>query len=229
MSAHQLHRMLGITYKAAWFMGHRIRESLRDDTPPPMGGGNDPVEIDETYFGKKDGPLPTHGKTGRPYTKKSGATRHHKMAIVSMVSAGKSRSFHVDRASAESVRGLIDKHAHKDAPLHTDESHLYVTIGRERGNHTRLKHHAGEWVRGGATTNHVESFFGVFKRGMYGVYQHCTEAHLQRYLWEFDHRYNTRTKTDQERAAATFPAIVGKRLSYRQLVRRMPGNVDNKT
>ena len=219
MSAHQLGRMLGLTYKTAWFMEHRIRESMRDDTLPPMGGPGTHVQADETYIGKKS-VIPTHTTSGRPFTKSGKMGGNHKCVVISLVSEGKSRTFHVDRADAETVRHILVTNVDRETALHTDESRLYTKVGREFSSHETVNHSAGEYVRkDGVTTNHVENYFSVFKRGMKGVYQHCSEKHLQRYLNEFDFRYNNRDLTDQERALESIKGAEGKRVTYRRIDR----------
>lgn len=214
MSAHQLHRMLGVTYKTAWFMAHRIREAMIEVNPDPMGGKGKHVQADETYFGKKKNP-PTERTNGQPFLKSGKAAA--KMAVVSLVSEGKARTFHVDRADADTVRNILVTNVFRDTDLHTDESRLYTRVGREYASHETVNHSAGEYVRNGITTNNVENYFSVFKRGMKGVYQHCSEKHLGRYLVEFDFRYNRRDITDFERAEEALKGVEGKRLTYRRI------------
>jgi len=210
MSAHQLHRMIGVTYKSAWFMAHRIRESMIDTSPTPMGGPGSPVQADETYFGSKD---EYRGKGERA---KKGLSK--KRAVVGLVSGGKSRMFTVKRADKETVTAIVRANVNKDAELHTDESRLYVQVGQEFAAHKTVHHSAGTYVeKDGTHTNNIEGYFGIFKRGMKGVYQHCGEQHLQRYLNEFDFRYNNREVTDFERADAAHKGAQGKRLTYRRI------------
>lgn len=206
MSAHQLHRMLGVTYKSAWFMAHRIREAMNDTNLPPMGGNGKSVQADETYFGKK-AVVQKRTKRGKP-------SHSSQLSVVSLVSEGKARTFHVDRADADTVRDILKKNVHSESTLYTDESRLYTKSGDEFAAHEKVKHSAGEYWRDGVTTNNVENFFSVFKRGMKGVYQHCSERHLQRYLSEFDFRYNTRDLKDDERATLALKGAEGKRLMY---------------
>jgi transposase-like protein len=208
MSAHQLHRMLRITYKSAWFMAHRIRESMREVNPEPMGGEGQSVEADETYYGQKD------EFRGKPWKEKKGHLK--KCSVVSLVSEGKARTFHVDHANVETIREILVTNVRRETELHTDESPLYRRTGEEFAGHRRVHHSVGEYVRDGATTNHVENYFSVFKRGMRGVYQHCSEKHLQRYLNEFDFRYNARTISDADRAIQAHKGAEGKRLTYRR-------------
>jgi transposase-like protein len=226
MSAHQMHRMLGVTYKTAWFMAHRIRESMRDANPSPLGGSGKVVEADETYFGNVEKPL-TKTTRGRPFVlgrMKPGGGPANKRAVVSLVERGGSvRSFHVDKASLENVQKIVFTNVSRESALHTDESRLYTSVGAEFAGHHTVKHSAGEYVRYEAErlvhTNTIEGFFSIFKRGMKGVYQHCGEKHLHRYLAEFDFRYNHRIKlgfSDAMRADIALSQIGGKRLTYRR-------------
>lgn len=213
ISAHQIHRMLGVTYKTAWFMCHRIREAMRDDNPPPMGGDGHIVEADETYFGDKE---VVAQRTKRGKTRIGG-----KRAVVALVERGGSvRSFHVKSADATTIREIVVTNVHRTSVLHTDESKLYTKTGAEFDGHETVRHTAGEYVRGIVHTNTIEGFFSVFKRGMKGIYQHCAEKHLFRYLAEFDFRYNNRTKlgvSDVMRRDNALKGIEGKRLTYRRV------------
>ncbi len=218
MSAHQLHRQLGITYKSAWFLAHRIREAMRNGgLLPPMGGEGKIVEADETYYGKPDQPRvsPRREKEGRAYKYKVRNSR----PIVALVERGGSvRSFHVPVADAASVAKIVRDNIHRESRLHTDESRLYPVVGAEFAAHETVNHTAKEYARGDITTNTVETYFSVFKRGMRGTYQHCKEKHLHRYLAEFDFRFNNRSALgvdDGERAALAIKGIEGKRLTYR--------------
>lgn len=217
MSAHQLHRMLGVTYKTAWFMGHRIREAMRDDSPMPMGGSGQIVEADETYFGKQQEQKPSPQRKGRPYIHKG--KMNNNRAIVSLVErGGKVRSFHPAVANKENVQKIVRENVAKETRLHTDESRLYSGADGHFATHETVHHSSGEYARGAVNTNSVEGYFSIFKRGMRGVYQHCDEKHLHRYLAEFDFRFNNRTAlgvTDGERVAKLAKGIVGKRLTYR--------------
>jgi transposase-like protein len=210
MSAHQLHRMLGVTYKTAWFMAHRIREAMRDDDGGPIGGEGKTVEVDETYFGAKDHVTKRtkHGKPGHG----------SKRSVVALVERGGSaRFFHAKEATAKGIREIMVRHVSRKSDLYTDESRLYVETGKEFNSHQTVRHSAGEYVRGVVHTNTVENVFSVFKRGMRGVYQHCGEAHLFRYIAEFEFRYNRRAAlkwTDHQRADDAIRGAVGKRLMY---------------
>ncbi len=224
MSAHQLHRMLGVTYKTAWFMAHRIREAMSDADPGPMGGEGKIVEADETYFGKRENPRTSQQRKRRPYIKRARAACDKRAVVALVERGGKVRTFHVENATAGNVREILVRNVDRKSELHTDESRLYTETGKEFAGHQTVKHSAGEYVRyedGDAVhTNTVENVFSVFKRGMKGVYQHCGEAHLHRYLAEFDFRYNRRTAlgfTDAERADEALKGIEGKRLTYRRI------------
>lgn len=212
VSAHQLHRTLEVTYKTAWFMCHRIRIAMEEGMLPPIGGEGIAVQADETYIGKKANP-PTKKTDGTPFLKSGKAAA--KCAVVSLVSGGKSRTFHVDRADAGIIRQILKDNVKPESELHTDESRLYVKVGKEFAKHETVKHSAGEYYRDGVHTNKCENYFSVFKRGMKGVYQHCSEKHLQRYLSEFDFRYNNRDVDDLERTVNALSGIVGKRVMYR--------------
>ena len=206
MSASQMARMIGVTYKTAWFLCHRIREAMDMDTGP-LGGGSGVVEADETYVGGKS---------------KNRATRYPapKKAVVALVEReGNVRSFHVANVNAKTVRGLIVTNVQRDAHLMTDESHVYTSVGKEMGGHNTVNHSAKEYVTYGGFkhSNTAENFFSIFKRGVIGTYHHMSEAHLGRYCREFDLRYNTRELTDGERAAVIVKGMEGKRLTYRRI------------
>ena len=220
MSAHQLHRSLGITYKSAWFLCHRIREAMRNGgLLPPMGGEGKIVEADETYFGKPDVARVSPQRRGRPYIKRDAKHRNSRPVVALVERGGSVRSFHVPVADAASVAAIVRDNVHRESRLHTDESKLYPAVGKEFAAHETVRHTAKEYARGDVTTNTVETYFSVFKRGMRGTYQHCKEKHLHRYLAEFDFRFNTRTALgidDGERATLALKGIEGKRLTYRQ-------------
>lgn len=208
ISAHQLHRVLEITYKSAWFLAHRIREAMRDGDLAPFGGEGGVVEVDETYIGNKKGITP--GKGGA----------WHKLPVLSLVhrESGQARSFVVERATAEHIIPIVKRNVDRETYILTDEAGLYRHQFRDDYlGHGRVNHKAGEYVRGRIHTNTVEGFFSIFKRGMRGVYQHCGEKHLHRYVAEFDFRYNTRAAlgmNDGDRSDALLRGIVGKRLTY---------------
>jgi transposase-like protein len=223
MSAHQLHRSLGVTYKAAWFMCHRIREAMRDDNDPgfdPLGGKGKIVEADETYFGQVEERKASPQRKGRPFTKKGKSGPGGKRAVVSLVErGGRVRSFHPAVADGDTVTAIVLDNVRRESRLHTDESRLYNFVGGSFKAHETVNHTAKEYARGDVTTNSVEGYFSIFKRGMKGTYQHCKEKHLHRYLAEFDFRYNHRVALgcgDIDRTIAAVKGAEGKRLLYRQ-------------
>jgi transposase-like protein len=196
MSAHQLHRTLGVPYKTAWFMAHRIREGMREPVPAGgLGGEGKTVEADETYFGKAENP-PPRNKYASPPTKGGRAGPAGKRAVLALVErGGHVRSFHVKRADSATVIRIVRTNVSRESKLMTDESKLYTRIGAEFFSHQTVTHSAGEYVRKddpSVHTNTIEGYFSIFKRGMRGIYQHCDEQHLHRYLAEFDFRYNYR-------------------------------------
>src|SRR3954470_18016834 len=187
ISSHQLHRLLGITLKSAWFLSHRIREAMRDGSLGPLGGGHgfgNAVEADETFIGRKKGvPTPKGGTS-------------HKHAVLGLVErGGKVRTVHIDTVTSEEIGGIVRGNVAREARLMTDEAKHYNEIGKEFAGHDTVNHSIGEYVSfEDATihTNTIEGYFGLFKRGMKGIYQHCDEKHLHRYLAEFEFRYNNR-------------------------------------
>ena len=221
-SAHQLHRELGCEYNTAWFLHHRVMEAMRRGglDLPPLGGEGQVVEADETYFGRQEKPEPSKQRRGRPYIYKKGAGPAGKRMVIALVERGGNvRSFHPARADGETVNAIVRQNIARESRLHTDESRLYIGVGREFASHETTLHSAGEYVRGDVHTNTIEGFFSIFKRGMRGVYQHCKEKHLHRYLAEFDFRYNTRAAlgwNDMDRTIAAVRGAEGKRLTYHQ-------------
>jgi len=215
ISAHQLHRMLGVTYKTAWFMAHRIREAMTEKNPGPIGGSGKTIEADETY----------QGPQGYTFSNESGwkvkMGKGDKRAIVALVErGGEVRTFHVDKVNAKTLRTILVINTNRASALMTDEFPAYHAAGQEFASHGRVCHSAKEYVRGDAHTNTVEGYFSIFKRGMKGVYQHCGEQHLQRYLNEFQFRYNWRHVEDAERRDEALKGIAGKRLTYRRTDQR---------
>jgi hypothetical protein len=220
ISAHQMHRMLGITYKSAWFMMHRLREAMIPAKPGPMGGEGRVIEADETYLGKRD------GKPSKPDTFVSGFgwVKHPKIdtqrKIVALVErGGEARSFMVQNVDKATVRKVLFTNADRKSTLMTDEAVVYPAAGAHYADHQTVNHSEKEYARGTASTNTVEGYFSIFKRGMKGVYQHCSEAHLPRYLAEFDFRYSNRAAleiSDTARAEKALKGIQGKRLTYRR-------------
>jgi transposase-like protein len=218
ISSNQLHRTLGVTLKTAWFMSHRVREAMRDGALLPLGGPGKIVEADETYFGKTKEPRRSPQRGDRPYKTGSRGPRD-KRAIVSLVERGGSvRTFHVESADKPTVARIVLGNIAAESRLHTDESRLYQGAEAFFASHETVTHSAKEYVRGDVHTNSAEGYFSIFKRGMRGIYQHCAEKHLHRYLAEFDFRYNNRIRLgcdDVERTNRTLQGIVGKRLTYR--------------
>jgi transposase-like protein len=207
ISAHQLHRILEIQYKSAWFLAHRIREAMRDGKLAPMGGTGKTVEVDETYIGRL---------ANVPRQRAGGS---HKNVVMTLVERGGSaRSFHIESTSIADIAPILRQNIRRESRLHTDEARHYIEIGGEYAQHKAVNHGREEYVRGDITTNTVEGYYSIFKRGMKGVYQHCAEKHLHRYLAEFDFRYSNRVALgvdDQDRAVRTIKGIAGKRLTYR--------------
>ena len=219
ISSNQLHRTLGCTLKTAWFMSHRIREAMREGGLATMGGGGNIVEADETYFGPVAAAKVRDKTTsGRKFTKGGRTGPSNKRAILSLVErGGKIRSFHIQNADKVSVANIVKENVSRETRLHTDESRLYHGADEYFQTHETVKHSIKEYARGDVHVNSAEGFFGIFKRGMRGVYQHCSEKHLHRYLAEYDFRYNHRTAlgtNDEGRAAMALKGAVGKRLTY---------------
>jgi len=206
MSAHQLHRTLGVTYKTAWFMAHRIRLAMSDTNGGLMGSNGGAVEADETYIGRKPG-----------RSKKRGPGHKH-MVFALVERDGRVRSQHITGPMFDGIKKALKENVSPNAVLMTDDARHYRNIAKQFAGHEAVNHSKGEYVRDDAHTNTIEGFFGVFKRGMNGTYQHCSGEHLHRYLAEFDFRYNNRSALgidDAERAAIALKAIDGKRLTYR--------------
>src|SRR3954449_10032426 len=214
ISSHQLHRTLGISYKAAWFMSHRIREGMRDGSIGPLGGGHgfgNAVEADETFIGRKEG----------AETPKGGYS--HKNAVLALVErGGKVKCVHIDNVTSDEIGRHVRESVAREAWLMTDEGRHYRQVGTEFAGHSSVHHTRGEYVDPEDATIHtntVEGFFSVFKRGMKGNYQHCREKHLHRYVAEFEFRYNNRIALgigDTARSEEALLGVVGKRLIYKQ-------------
>ncbi|MBE7157424.1 MAG: IS1595 family transposase [Rhodospirillales bacterium] len=206
ISAHQLHRILEVQYKTAWFLSHRLREAMRSGALAPMGGEGAIVEVDETFIGQKEDVPKRRGYA-------------HKHAVLSLVERGEHvRSFHVDGTTAAQLVPILRANIAKETAVMTDEAGQYGKLGDHFASHDFTVNSAKEYVRGEVHTNTVEGFYSIFKRGMKGIYQHCAEKHLHRYVAEFDFRYNNRVKlgcADVERTDRVLKGIVGKRLTYR--------------
>ena len=209
ISSNQLARVLGVTVKTAWFMSHRLREAMANGSLAPMGGNGAVVEIDETFIGRK-GEKP---KNARGYG--------HKHAVMTLVQRGGSaRSFHVDGTKASDLLPIIKANVQPGTRVMTDEAGQYAHLAKHFAAHGFTHHSAGEYVVGDTHTNTVEGFYSIFKRGMKGIYQHCAEKHLHRYVAEFDFRYNNRVRLgvdDAQRTENALSGIVGKRLTYRRI------------
>ena len=207
ISSNQLHRTLGVTLKTAWFMSHRLRLAMATVGIEPMGGAGKVVEVDETYIGRLE---------GIQKGVKGNGTKNTVLTLVER--GGQSRSFHVEGHRRVDVERVMLANIKKDTRLMTDEALQYRALGKEFASHEVVNHTDEEYVRGDVTTNTVEGFYSIFKRGMKGIYQHCSERHLHRYLAEFDFRYTNRVATginDEARASRMVQGIVGKRLTYR--------------
>ena len=212
-SAHQMHRVLEVQYKTAWFLCHRIREAMRSGELAPMGGGGGDVEVDETFIGSEPG------------VKKSQGGYTHKMKVLSLVdrNTGQARSIVIDRVSRDEILPILQENIVRETRLLTDEARHYRGIKWHSGHadHASVNHSREEWVNQEDRTIHtqtVENYFSVFKRGMKGTYQHCGKQHLHRYLAEFDFRYNHRSANgieDAERTVVALKGVSGKRLKYR--------------
>jgi transposase-like protein len=208
ISSKQLERMLKVSYKTAWFMSHRLRLAMAKTPTGPLGGSGKIVEVDETYYGNKKGVEVTQG-SGK-----------HKHRIFSLVERnGDVRSFHVASVSAANLKPIMRAQIDQRTHLMTDEATRYWKIGKEFAKHSSVNHARKEYGRGEVTTNTVEGYFSILKRGLTGIYQHVSEQHLQRYVTEFDFRYNNRESqgiNDEMRATAALKGIEGKRLTYRR-------------
>ena len=233
ISSNQLSRTLGVTLKTAWFMSHRIREAMRVVGVTPMGSDGGIVESDETFIGTVDGEGGRAAARARIRRAKKGRPgRSHKNAVLTLVERGGSaRSFHIDGAAIRDIMPIVRSNVAREATVMTDEAKHYYGVENEFAGHGTVKHSEDEYVRNevwidkanrlhveAIHTNTVEGYYSIFKRGMKGVYQHCGEKHLHRYLAEFDFRYSNRVRLgvdDVERTARAVKGIVGKRLTYR--------------
>lgn len=205
ISSKQLQRMLGVTYKTAWFLSHRIREAIKENFSFRLGGEGQIVEADETFWGTaQEKPRGARGFA-------------HKMKIVSLVERGGSaRSFVVGNVDSKTVSKILEDQVHKETTLNTDEARYYKNVGKKFAKHESVNHSAGEYARGETTTNTVEGFFSLFKRGLIGTYHKVGTQHLERYCNEFDFRWNTRKISDTERMNEIISRFSGIRLQYSQ-------------
>jgi transposase-like protein len=214
ISSNQLHRTLGITLKSAWFMSHRIREAMRSGDMSPFGSDGGAVEVDETFIGRDFNKKPKGEKKGRGYD--------HKNKVLSLVdrTTGQARSVVVGDLKTSTLMPILQANISREAHIMTDEAGQYKSIGKHFADHGFTQHGQGEYVSKVDRTIHtntIEGYFSIFKRGMKGVYQHCGHNHLNRYLAEFDFRYNNRVAlgtNDTERAEKLLLGVVGKRLTY---------------
>ena len=217
ISSNQLHRTLGVTLKTAWFMGHRIREAMRSGDLSPMGGNGGVVEVDETFIG--------HDKTVKPRGQKKGRGYTHKHKVLSLVDreTGQVRSMVVNDLKAATLVPILRENIAAETKIMTDEAGQYRFLNRAFP-HEFVSHSKGEYGRGPIHTNTIEGYFSIFKRGMKGIYQHCSKEHLHRYLAEYDFRYSNRSAIgveDEDRTEHALRGIVGRRLTYRTTNRQM--------
>jgi hypothetical protein len=222
ISAHQLHRTLGITYKSAWFMSHRIREAMKETDPSPLGGKDKTVEADETFLGPDGNQDNYVFVSGKGWQKKRGVKNMNKVLTL-VERGGKARSLKIETLTAKEIGPVLEKNIAKESELHTDEGRWYKKPGKKFAGHETVTHQKGEYARGKVTTNTVEGYFSIFKRGMIGTYQHCGEQHLQKYLAEFDFRYSNRAALgvdDAERTTRVVKGAEGRRLMYRMPEKR---------
>jgi transposase-like protein len=214
MSALQISRMIGVTYKTAWFLCHRIRESLRDPSAGPLGGEGVVVEVDETYIGGKNKNRAKSKRLSYPAAREA-----HEPVVALVERGGKVRSFHVADVNSKNLREVLTVQIDRASHLMTDEARAYPKIGESFAAHSAVNHSIDEYVRGPVSTNTVESYFSILKRGVIGTFHHVSAQHLKRYVGEFDYRYNTRVAlgySDIDRFTGSLPGIVGKRLTYRR-------------
>ena len=202
-SAHELHRSLGITYKSAWFLMHRIREAMKDDGAP-LGGPGSVVEADEAFVG------------GKKRNRLSGKVAPKKKVVALIERGGRARSLHVANIHGNTVRSALVTNVDRASALMTDEALIYKAVGKEFARHGHVLHAGRTYAKGDIHSNSAENFFSILKRGVIGTYHHWSAAHMHRYLVEFDFRYSTRNLTDTERTAEAIKGARGKRLMYRQ-------------
>lgn len=210
MSAHQLHRMLGVTYKSAWFMAHRIRYAMSQE--PLSGLLKGTVEVDETYVGGKQ-------RRGQGY-------KANKSTVVALVERGGNvRSFHHQKpVTGKNLKQVIRENVTPESHIMTDDFGAYRGLKKEYRRHSTIRHKWHVYARKEGdvliSTNTIEGYFSILKRGINGVYHHVSKRHLHRYLSEFDFRYNGRDIDDGARAMLAIKGAAGKRLMYRDSSRQ---------
>ncbi|QNN64166.1 IS1595 family transposase [Sphingomonas rhizophila] len=205
MSAAQIQRMLGVTYKTAWFMMHRIREAMTPTDPAPLGGPDKFVESDEAFIG------------GKKKRRLSGKVAPAKKVVTLVERGGAARSFHITHVDHTNIRAALVTNAHRSSHLRTDDARFYLRIGQEFASHETTLHSNREFSRGnGNHSNNAENYFSILKRGVVGTYHHWSATHIHRYLAEFDFRYSTKDVSDRERSDEALKGIGGKRLTYRR-------------
>jgi transposase-like protein len=216
ISSNQLHRTLGVTLQTAWFMSHRLREAMRVTGVAPLGGEGQTVEVDETVFGRIEGAPKSTKKMG-------GRSGYRNVAMTLVERGGSARSFHVTGTTIAELKPIIRANIDRETAIMTDQASWYPEIGAEFASHDTVNHAHDEYARWEGSklvsTNAVEGYYSIFKRGMKGIYQHCSEKHLHRYLAEFDFRYSNRVRlgvNDTARTERVLRGIVGKRLTYRE-------------
>jgi transposase-like protein len=216
VSAHQLMRNLGLgSYRTAWFMAHRIREAMTDRAPEPLGGNGATVEIDETYLGKTE---------DAPKKLRQGRSNYRNTVLTLVERGGAARSFKIEGATTATIKPILEANLARETAIMTDQGSWYPEAVKDvAASHDTVSHNKDEYARYEGerviSTNTVEGYFSIFKRGMVGVYQHCNERHLHRYLAEFDFRYSNRSALgvdDTERAARAIKGAEGKRLTYQK-------------
>jgi transposase-like protein len=218
ISAHQLHRNLGISYKAAWFMAHRLRFAMASGPMAELLKGV--VEADETYVGGRRRVGPTNKADREKLAKGRPGPNDKKLTpVVALVErGGKVRAFPVERVDGRTLQNAIRSRVSLDTNMMTDELHAYDGLSMGFKSHSTIKHSAKQYVRGTVHTNTAEGFFSLLKRGINGTFHHISKGHLHRYCSEFEFRYNTRTAlgySDGQRAQMLVQGIEGKRLTYK--------------
>ncbi len=213
VSANQLHRTLGCTLKTAWFVAHRLREAMAQGALNPFGMGGGAVESDETFLTRR--------------RRKGEGNRHeqYKTKVLTLIDrqTGQARSTFLPHLRRKSIMRIVNANVSREARMMTDQAKYYTGAFNDFAGHETVDHSKEEYVRGDVYTNTAEGYFSLFKKGLKGIYQHCSEKHLHRYLAEFDFRYNNRVALGIEDLARMDKAIAGakgKRLLYRDSLAR---------